>query len=470
VTAGVLRGDRARFQLFGDTMNTASRMESTGASGMIQVSQETADLISAAGKDHWIVAREDTVVAKGKGEMRTYWLTFARRRDSLQGREVASIHPRDVPHTSTAMDGKTARIVQWTSDVLRDLLRKVVARRKTGDVVLHAGESLIDEAYQDLWAGRRQSIPLNEVQEIIRLPCFVDKSTDKAPSAEAELSTTIGNQLTEYVGKIALLYRENPFHNFEHASHVTLSVVKLLSRIVAPDLPSDVKATKPPRKAGGLHTLDAPTESRQGDTAATLHNYTYGITSDPLTQFACIFSAVIHDLDHPGVPNTQLITEDPSLAERYAYKSVAEQKSVDRAWAVLLQEEFKELRHCIAPTLADQQRFRHLVVNSVMATDIMDKDLKQLRNARWDKAFSIPSELSTKESSKDAADRKATIVIEHMIQASDVSHTMQHWHVYRRWNERLFSEMYKAYIDGRSDADPSANWYQGELGFFDFYS
>jgi hypothetical protein len=65
--------------------------------------------------------------------------------------------------------------------------------------------------------------------------------------------------------------------------------------------------------------------------------------------------------------------------------------------------------------------------------------------------------------------RKATIVIEHLIQASDVAHTMQHWHVYRKWNERLFEETYKSYIEGRTATDPIANWYKGELGFFDFY-
>ena len=46
---------------------------------------------------------------------------------------------------------------------------------------------------------------------------------------------------------------------------------------------------------------------------------------------------------------------------------------------------------------------------------------------------------------------------------------MQHWHIYQKWNQKLFEELYKAYKDGRSDTDPSIGWYKGELGFFDFY-
>ena len=57
-----------------------------------------------------------------------------------------------------------------------------------------------------------------------------------------------------------------------------------------------------------------------------------------------------------------------------------------------------------------------------MATDIVDKELKALRNARWEKAF---SETHRDENERDTINRKATIVIEHLIQASDVAHTMQ---------------------------------------------
>merc|ERR1712025_1126918 len=82
VTAGVLRGEKARFQLFGDTVNTAARMESTGEPDKIQVSQQTADLLMSAGRESWLTAREELVSAKGKGQLKTYWLVRNRSRSA----------------------------------------------------------------------------------------------------------------------------------------------------------------------------------------------------------------------------------------------------------------------------------------------------------------------------------------------------------------------------------------------------
>jgi 3'5'-cyclic nucleotide phosphodiesterase len=105
-----------------------------------------------------------------------------------------------------------------------------------------------------------------------------------------------------------------------------------------------------------------------------------------------------------------------------------------------------------------------------MATDIVDKELKALRNARWEKAFSETcDDFLFNDTDRKRVNRKATIVIEHLIQASDVAHTMQHWHIYRKWNEHFFMECYQAFKSGRAESDPSINWYKGEIGFFDFY-
>lgn len=80
----------------------------------------------------------------------------------------------------------------------------------------------------------------------------------------------------------------------------------------------------------------------------------------------------------------------------------------------------------------------------------MDKELKQLRDGRWQKAFTGDGS-TVHEDATVARNHKAIIVIEHLIQASDVAHTMQHWHIYRKWNERLFIEMSKAYDEGHSE-------------------
>jgi class 3 adenylate cyclase len=98
-TAGVIRGEKSRYQLFGDTVNTAARMESTGRPGMVQCSQKTADLLLKAGKVHWLTQREDVVFAKGKGDMTTYWI---------------QIQPRSVYSTT----GKKIRVISESIESL----------------------------------------------------------------------------------------------------------------------------------------------------------------------------------------------------------------------------------------------------------------------------------------------------------------------------------------------------------------
>lgn len=139
---------------------------------------------------------------------------------------------------------------------------------------------------------------------------------------------------------------------------------------------------------------------------------------------------------------------------------MAEQNSVDLAWGMLLSDSFAALRDAICPTPEELQQFRQLVVNIVMATDIMDKDLIKLRNDRWETAFSENDDGS---SDRDKTNRKATIVLKHLIQASDV------WHIYQKWNELLFEELSDAYHNGRAAKDPAEFWYEGELAFFDNY-
>ena len=64
---------------------------------------------------------------------------------------------------------------------------------------------------------------------------------------------------------MTLFAMTQPFHNFDHASHVGMSVAKLMSRIV-PDL-TDV--------------MDGETEPTKDNLLSTLHDHTYGKSTQP---------------------------------------------------------------------------------------------------------------------------------------------------------------------------------------------
>lgn len=68
VVAGVIGTRKFSYDLWGDAVNVASRMESTGVPGRIQVSQTTYDLL----KNEYVFEERGKVQVKGKGEMIAY--------------------------------------------------------------------------------------------------------------------------------------------------------------------------------------------------------------------------------------------------------------------------------------------------------------------------------------------------------------------------------------------------------------
>ena len=445
VTGGVLRGEKSRFQLFGDTMNTASRMESNGQRDMIQVSQETADLLVNAGKEHWLTPREDVVIAKGKGEMKTFWIMPRNLTVDADAYEMPAIDERSHRSSgsiSVGSSGSRGSVSVGFNDTRSKQSRRKPAQvrfRNTYESTRWGSTSSLEDTV-DVKNARLIDWNVNQLLALLAKVVVKRRASDPrlppSTNPDVKLAPVVRTQLHNYVTKMESLHCDLPFHNFEHTSHVTMSVNKIMKLIVD-----------------------------QEGTEADVKRKTFGISDDPIVHFAVVFSAPVVDVDHRGVPNEQLIKERDALALRFKNKSVLQQNSIKLAWETLKEDGFEELRSCIYENEVERHRFRQLVANAVMATDIKEPKLQAVRKKRWSSAFRTAARDT--EGDTETEDRKAKLVIEHVMQAASVVHTMQHWTIYMKWNECLYQEMYQAYVDGRADEDPSIYWYEDELRFLD---
>lgn len=74
VIGGVIGQKKLVYDLWGDAVNIASRMESQGVPGRIQVTQDTYELI----KDEFVCKPRGSLDLKGRGELRAWFLVGTR--------------------------------------------------------------------------------------------------------------------------------------------------------------------------------------------------------------------------------------------------------------------------------------------------------------------------------------------------------------------------------------------------------
>jgi hypothetical protein len=376
---------------------------------------------------HWLIQREDKVNCKGKGLMTTFWCEPRPAAESdLPNGSSTSLELE--PRTSTVaremtFDDNLGRLIDWNVAVLERLLVDVVAHREQQTRTLDmrgSGKRLASQL--NLWNDLSEAISLSD-------PSYNFNRSSK--SAQIDLIVTA--QLRLLVTSIAKLCQNNPFHNFEHGTYMSMFAMKLINGVL-------------------VH------ETSRNGLSSSLTNGSSATILDPLSRFSIVFAALIQDIDHPGVSIQQARHDDGV--------GMANKRTAEMAWQLLMDEKCSELRHCICSCPADHALFCQIVMNEMTVPEEPDVDIQSMRVSRWMKSSST-RELRLSQSGYDDSKRRKTLVTELILQASSASYMMQHFAVYSKWCTRLLAEVCASSKSDGSARNLLESWYEQEVLFFD---
>ncbi len=233
----------------------------------------------------------------------------------------------------------------------------------------------------------------------------------------------LDHDLLRYIDRISSLYEPNPFHSWEHACQVVLSSSFL------------VKEYHKTKDEIGSKT---------------------GIDSNPFVRFITVFSALIHDVGHLGMPNAQLLDDKHCLTKIYR-NSFLERQSLQIGLGIFI-EEFPDLSTMVLRMCPE---FVHLVTSAVLATDVSSQERQKEIKDRFERVTTAPNE-------NVPEFERTQSVVEQILLLADVGHCTQGYDIFLDWNAFFFRECLGNFYAGHGH-DPRAEWFKGQISFIEFY-
>lgn len=205
------------------------------------------------------------------------------------------------------------------------------------------------------------------------------------------LNSSVHQELQDLVTTISSKYNNVLYHNFEHATHVMASADCLLSMLQSTTLKTSNQCGRSNPIAYPI--VEEPNKHKERKLS------TYGIATCPITHLALVYSALVHDVEHEGVGNQQMVKEKHPLAIKYKGKSVAENNSLDIAIDLLEQKNYANLRRAIFGDFnnsssearefmkAEERIFYNILIENIQATDVFSRERLERNRRKWIESF-----------------------------------------------------------------------------------
>jgi len=158
----------------------------------------------------------------------------------------------------------------------------------------------------------------------------------------------------------------------------------------------------------------------------------------PLEVLTALFSAAIHDVDHPGVTNQYLVNTNSELALMYNDVSVLENHHLATAFKLLRKDGCNIFENL---TKDDWQKLRKLSIDIVLSTD-MSKHMTLLANMKT----MIETQLvdTTKDGHLYLGNYSSkSLVLQNMVHCADLSNPTKPLSLYRRWTSNILEEFFQ---------------------------